>query len=391
MKRTLAILLVAIMTLGIVSCGTINQENKVVILWKDNASTNDPNSLMNSFDRALYIESINYEYKGARGKADEQLKQAKDAINNGCAILAVELVDSTIAGEIVELAKAKNTPVVFFNCVVADEILSSYDKCFLVTSDSDKIAKLQSEMIIDYIKANHKDMDKNGDKKISYVSYNVSDDVAELVNKELEKGLYDNGLFGSGIMKEKIDLELVSLGNSIPDDVKAAELIITGNDKDACDVLVKIQKKDYNTDKLTTNFIPIFTVGSDFDYKEYIVANRPELSADMIIDENKDNQQTIDAKEKKIKELCKKHYNENKFLVDLSNVDEIDLDEMVYTTTNIIGDGRISGTVTEDKDTLSLTVAAICRNIIKNKSAFNGIEKTLVDGSKVKLSYIKNP
>ena len=111
----------------------------------------------------------------------------------------------------------------------------------------------------------------------------------------------------------------------------------------------------------------------------------------MIIDENKDNQQTIDAKEKKIKELCKKHYNENKFLVDLSNVDEIDLDEMVYTTTNIIGDGRISGTVTEDKDTLSLTVAAICRNIIKNKSAFNGIEKTLVDGSKVKLSYIKNP
>ena len=64
---------------------------------------------------------------------------------------------------------------------------------------------------------------------------------------------------------------------------------------------------------------------------------------------------------------------------------------MVYTTLNIIGDGRIAGTVTEDKDTMSLTVAAICRNIIKNKTAFDGINKDLIDGSTVKVSYIKNP
>lgn len=391
MKRILAILLVAIMALGIVSCGTINQDNNVVILWKNGATTNDPNSLMNSFDRAMYIENISYENKGANGSAEEQLKQAKAAINNGCAILAVELVDGTIAKEIVTLAKEKKIPVVFFNCDVADDVLASYDKCFLVTSNTDKIAKLQSEMIINYIKENYKDMDKDGDKKISYVNYNVSDEVAELVNAELKKGLYDGGLLGTGIMKKKIDLELVLSGDSIPDDLKKVDLIITGNDKDAYDVLVKLQEKDYNTDKLTTKFVPIFTVGSDFDYKAHVVANRPALSADMIIDEEKDSQQTIDAKDKKIKELCKEYYKKNKFLVDLTNVDEVDVDDMIYTTTNIIGDGRISGTVTEDKDTISLTVAAICRNLIKNKSAFDGIDKELVDGSKVKISYIKNP
>jgi hypothetical protein len=382
------------MALGIVSCGTINSENKVVVLWKNEATTNDPNSLMNAFDRAMYIENISYEYKGAKGNADEQLAQAKAAIDNGCAVLAVELVDGTIAAEIVELAKAKEIPVVFFNCAVADEVLASYDKCFLVASDTDKIAKYQSELILDYIKENHKDIDKDGDKKISYVNYNVSEEVAELVNAELKKGLYDGGLLGTGIMKKKIDLELVSLGNSIPKDLKdlkKVELIITGNDKDACDALVKLQEKDYNTDKLATKFVPIFTVGSDFDYKAHVVANRPALSADMIIDEEKDSQQTIDAKDKKIKELCKEYYKKNKFLVDLTNVDEVDVDDMIYTTTNIIGDGRISGTVTEDKDTISLTVAAICRNLIKNKSAFDGIDKELVDGSKVKISYIKNP
>ena len=371
MKRILAILLVAIMALGIVSCGTINQDNKVVILWKNGATTNDPNSLMNSFDRAMYIENISYENKGANGSAEEQLKQAKAAINNGCAILAVELVDGTIAKEIVTLAKEKKIPVVFFNCNVADDVLASYDKCFLVTSDTDKIAKLQSEMIIDYIKENHKDMDKDGDKKISYVNYNVSEEVAELVNAELKKGLYDGGLLGTGIMKNKIDLELVLLGNSIPKDLKdlkKVELIITGNDAYACDALVALQKNDYNTDKLATQFVPIFTVGSDFDYKAYVVKNRPNTSTDIT-----------------------KYYNDNKFLVDLTNVDEVDIDDMIYTTANVIGDGRISGSVTEDKDTISLTVAAICSNLIKTKSVFDGIDKELVDGSKVKISYIKNP
>ena len=391
MKRILAILLVAIMALGIVSCGTINSEDKVVVLWKNEATTNDPNSLMNAFDRAMYIENISYEYKGAKGNVDEQLAQAKAAIDNGCAVLAVELVDGTIAAEIVELAKAKEIPVVFFNCAVADEVLASYDKCFLVASDSDKIAKYQSELILDYIKENHKDIDKDGDKKISYVNYNVSNEVAELVNAELKKGVYDGGLLGTGIMKEKIDLELVLAGEAIPGDLKKVELIITGNDEDAAAVLTKLQTKDYNTNKLTTQFVAIFTVGSDFDYKSHVVSNRPILPEDMIIDEEKDSQKEIDAKEEKIKELCKDYYKNNKFLVDLTGVKEVDLDEMVYTTLNVIGDGRISGTVTEDKDTISLTVAAICRNIIKNKTAFDGIDTALIDGSKVKIGYIQNP
>lgn len=390
MKRFLAILLVAIMALGIVSCGTINQDNKVVILWKGEATTNDPNSLMNSFDRAMYIENISYENKGAKGDAAEQLKQAKEALNGGCAVLAVELVSPLISGEIVKLAKEKNIPVVFFNSYVPEEVLNLYDKCYLVTSDEDKVAKLQSEMIIDYIKENLKTLDRDGNKEITCVNYKTDSTVADIVSKELEKGVYTGGILGTGIMKEKIDAS-IKVRDYIPSDLKNVELIITSSDEAAAEVLAMIQAKDYNTDKLATQHVAIFTVGSDFDYKNFVLSGRPTLSKDMIIDEEKDDQKTIDAKEKKIKELCGDYYKKNQYLVDLSTIKEIDLDDMVYTTTNVIGAGRIAGTVTQDKDTISLTVAAICRNLIKNKTAFDGIDKALISGRAVKVSYVKNP
>lgn len=390
MKRFLAILLVAIMALGIVSCGTINQDKKVVILWKGEATTNDPNSLMNSFDRAMYIENIGYENKGAKGDAAEQLKQAKEALNGGCAVLAVELVSPLISGEIVKLAKEKNIPVVFFNSNVPEEVLALYDKCYLVTSDEDKVAKLQSEMIIDYIKENLETLDRDGNKEITCVNYKTDSTVADLVNKELAKGVYTGGILGTGIMKEKIDAS-IKVRDYLPADLKNVELIITSSDEAAAEVLAMLQAKDYNTDKLATQHVAIFTVGSDFDYKNFVLSGRPALSDDMIINEEKDSQQTIDAKEKKIKELCGEYYKKNQYLVDLSTIKEVDLDDMVYTTLNVIGAGRIAGTVTEDKDTISLTVTAICRNLIKNKTAFDGIDKELISGSVVKVSYVKNP
>ena len=82
---------------------------------------------------------------------------------------------------------------------------------------------------------------------------------------------------------------------------------------------------------------------------------------------------------KQIEEL-NKYYADNAFLVDLTTVDESELDEMIYTTLNVIDSGRISGTVINDNDTIAVSVATIVKNFIKGKGAFDGVASEVKDG-----------
>ena len=75
------------------------------------------------------------------------------------------------------------------------------------------------------------------------------------------------------------------------------------------------------------------------------------------------------------------------YLVDLTVVEEVDLDDMIYTTINVIDGGRISGTVMEDNDAIAVSVATIARNFIKGNDTFKDIETTLVKDSEVLIPY----
>jgi hypothetical protein len=134
------------------------------------------------------------------------------------------------------------------------------------------------------------------------------------------------------------------------------------------------------------------------DYKAYVLASRPEIPADLVINEN-DDKKTVKAKNKEIKKLeeLKSYYEANKYLVDLTVVNESDLDEMIYTTLGVIDSGRISGTVIKDNDGISLAVAGIVKNLIKGNDVFKGIESkvkdgeipaTTVNGATVKVRYV---
>ncbi|MBO5841687.1 MAG: hypothetical protein J6R46_01680, partial [Clostridia bacterium] len=82
--------------LSLVGCGKIN-DTSFAILWSDDCIATDPNSLINSMDRAMYIEKIAYEHYGAKGDAAEQVKQAKDALDAVCSALVLERVVADIA------------------------------------------------------------------------------------------------------------------------------------------------------------------------------------------------------------------------------------------------------------------------------------------------------
>ena len=389
MKKVLSVLLVALLILPVIclsGCGAINK-TEVSILWSGNGKTEVPNSLINSMERAMYIENIDYKHYGADMDATKQLEQAKDALNRDCAVLVVELVPTLAAQEIVNAAKEKNVPVIFFNSSIEESVVNSYDKCAVVTSDMNTIADVQGTMMADYIKANFKDIDKNKDGKISYAAYGTaifSTPAVAKANELLAKETYQVKTES----KEKINtsvefydtenelktLSAIGAGEIQSTIMDKVELIITESDLIAFDVLLALQAKDYNTNKLKTQSIPIFTLGEDMDYKEYVVAGRPEIDANLLIQES-DDKKTVKQKNKEIKKLeaLQTYYEQNAFLVDLTAVNESDLAEMIYTTINVIDSGRITGTVISDNDTIAVSVAKITKNLITGNDMFANV------------------
>ena len=175
MKKLFAILLISVMLLGLAACGSINK-TEVSILWSGDGVVRVPNSLINSMERSMYMENIQYKHYGANGDQGAQTAQAKSALEAGCAALAIELVDTSAAQEILDAAKAKNIPVVFFNCQVDPAIVTTYAKAVCIYSDTETISEIQSKQIFDTIVTEKKkifsfneDIDRNEDKKITYL------------------------------------------------------------------------------------------------------------------------------------------------------------------------------------------------------------------------------
>lgn len=399
MKRIISLVLVALLTLSVfvfTGCGAINK-SEVSILWSGNGKVEVPNSLINSMERAMYIKNISYKHYGANGNLNTQLEQAKTALNNGCQVLVVELVNDSaldtlaaqqVALDIVKAAKEKSVPVIFFNCHVAEAVVNHYDKCVHISSDENTVTGIQAKIIADYVKANFKDADKNEDKKIDVLLYGTILNGVGVIEKANELLASDDYKVSESLFGEKFNL---SVESTITADITEAEMILTPNDVVAYDVLVKLQEKDYNTDKLKTHLVPIVTVGENVDYKDIVVSGRPELPSDLVIKDD-DSDKVISDKNQKIKELkeLREYYEKNKFLVDLTSVNESDLGVMIYNTINVIDSGRIAGTATEDRDAIAIAVATMVENFVKGNDTFKGIasDTVVVEGNYIKISYI---
>lgn len=395
MKKWIAILLLAAMTLSLAACGNVN-DTPVAILWSGEGEVKVPNSLINAMERAMYIEKVSYEHYGANGNLDTQVQQAKQALDSGCSALMVELVfdvASIAAKTIVEAAKAKNVPVVFFNCEVSDEVLASYDKAVLVATDAATKTTVYSQMIVDtLVKENKKfgiiatgtyafneDYDRNEDGKITCVPLGlVSLAVVEEVNKLLkEKNLPELEItltLGLDILDVEFDADKAI--------ERGVELILTDSDPAAQEVLLALQEKGYNSDKLKTHCIPIFTVGNSVDYKALVMKDMPAAP------------HALDTEDKAEKKAMKKWWGSDEMdewkrstrtLCDLSALEWSELNAYLYTTTDVISDGRLAGTTMEDYDAIATTAAAVISNLLTGKAATEGIEGATE--KKVLISY----
>ncbi len=82
--------------------------------------------------------------------------------------LAINPVDRTAAGVIIDKAKARNVPVVFFNREPLPEDMKKWDKVYYVGAKAEQSGTMQGQLLADWWKANPA-ADKNRDGKMQFI------------------------------------------------------------------------------------------------------------------------------------------------------------------------------------------------------------------------------
>ena len=199
MKKTLAILLSAVMMLGLLAgCGSKTTEQpsapgtenneatetsalKVAVFYYDYSDVyiSSVRASMDAQFAAMGIEPNNFD--GAGNQA-QQTDQINTAISNGANLLIVNIVETSspdAAQNAVEAAKTAGIPIIFFNREVSDDVVNSYEKCAFVGTNAPEAGHMQGQMVGEYLLENYDTVDLNGDGIISYVMFKGQEGNAE--------------------------------------------------------------------------------------------------------------------------------------------------------------------------------------------------------------------
>ena len=300
MKKKLALVLAAVMMLSLLAACSKKDDNKggndgggveasdlrVDVFYYDFSDVyiSTVRSSLDEQLKAIGITPTNYD---AAGSQPTQTDQVNTAITNGTDLLIVNIVETSTsdpAKDIIDAAKAKDIPVIFFNREVADnDVINSYEKCAFVGTNAPDAGHMQGEMIGNYLLENFDAVDLNGDGKISYVmfkgqeanaeaeartQYGVEDADAVLTaagKPALE--YYDSGAAtkylvdtaGKWSAQAANDYMVTLLGSYNKDNNNMIELIIANNDDMALGAISALQNVGYNNGEGTT-IIPVFGV-----------------------------------------------------------------------------------------------------------------------------------
>ncbi|MCL2129289.1 MAG: galactose/glucose ABC transporter substrate-binding protein MglB [Treponema sp.] len=97
-----------------------------------------------------------------------QNDQVDQFITRGMKAIAINPVDRTASGVIIDKAKASNVPVVIFNREPFPEDMAKWDKVYYVGAVAAESGTMQGEIAVDWWKS-HPETDKNGDGVMQYI------------------------------------------------------------------------------------------------------------------------------------------------------------------------------------------------------------------------------
>lgn len=305
MKKVLSLLLSCAMLLcmgiALTGCGSDEKgseggEATVHVFYYNNADTYI-SSVRAVLDKQLEGAGIKYQNYDGNNNQTTQSEQIDTAITKGAKVLVVNLVNTKsvdAAQAIVDKAKAKDIPVIFFNREVDSSVVKSYDKCAFIGTDAAEAGHLQGQMVGEFLLKDYDKFDLNKDGKISYVMFKGEEGNNEAIyrtqygvedaNKVLkEKGkaeleFYDakntnkylvdkDGAWSSKAAQEYMDTALASYSEG---NKNMIELVICNNDGMAEGAITSLKTAGYNTGSGKT--IPVFGVDATASAIELIKA-----------------------------------------------------------------------------------------------------------------------
>ena len=287
MKKLMAVILTLAFALGLTACGggSGSSTNGEVSVFYYTYSDTYISSVRSAMDKLLTDAGLKYQNYDANGNQTTQTEQVTTALAKGSKLLIVNVVDTgsnDAAQNIIDQAKAKNVPVIFFNRSVEESVVTSYDKCVFVGTDYEMAGHMQGEMIGKYLVENYDKLDLNGDGKISYVMFKGQEGNMEAIartqygvedaNKVLketgkpELEFYDasnknkylvdqNGTWSSAAATDYMGTILAQYSEA---NKNMVELVIANNDEMALGAVSALQTAGYN--KEGTKAIPVFGV-----------------------------------------------------------------------------------------------------------------------------------
>lgn len=302
MKKFIALVLVLTMALSLAACGgsgsSSKKDGEVAVFWYTFGDTY-LSSVRAALNTALTNAGVKYQDYDANGSQTTQTEQIQTAITKGASVLVVNIVDASsddATQAIVDMAKNANTPLVFFNRSVSEEIVSAYDKAAYVGTDYTQAGHMQGEMIGNYLVANYDAIDLNGDGVISYVmfkgqegnaeadartQYGVEDADAVLTGAgKAQLSFYDanntskylvdqNGAWSAAQGQDYMQTILAQYSEA---NSNMVELVIANNDDMALGAIAALQAAGYNNG--TGKTIPVFGVDATASAQDLIAAGK---------------------------------------------------------------------------------------------------------------------
>ena len=185
MKKLLALLLVAAMSISMVACGGSASSSAASSEAGSEAASSEAASsdvkigvciyqFADNFmtlyrsDLEGYLKDMGYSVTIMDGKNDQntQTEQINTFLQQGVDVLVINPVQTTSAQTIVDTISPSGTPIVFINREPDKSVLDSYaDKCCYVGADARQSGTYQGELILE----TETQGDINGDGKITYI------------------------------------------------------------------------------------------------------------------------------------------------------------------------------------------------------------------------------
>ena len=192
---------------------------------------------------------------GSQRTQDDQVKEMLDA---GCDVLCVNLVDRADPSEIIDLARERDIPIIFFNREPVAEDLMQQDGLYYVGAEAEESGIMQGELAVDAIRQNDR-IDRNKDGKIQYV---VLEGEAGHQDAIIRTENAVETLKSNGIALEKLSYQIANWNRAqaqnrmeqmIGQYQNKIELVLANNDDMALGAMDAYRKLNY-----TESALPVF-------------------------------------------------------------------------------------------------------------------------------------